>query len=150
MKSILFLFFSLLIFTEYFSQTDSLPLKESKILDSIAPVENKQFTYQTVDQSAEFPGGMSQLRKFIIENFSYPPDEMERGIQGKCIVKFIVRMDGKIVEASILKGVPDGPNCDKEALRLVRKMPDWQPAVLNGKKVQSYFQLPIQFVISED
>jgi periplasmic protein TonB len=157
MKPIFFSIFSMLLFANFFSQTNNRiitdatpPMKERKIADSILVVEKDTIVYGTVDQPAEFPGGLSALSSFINKNISYPAEEMERGIQGKCIIKFVINTDGRVIEAEVLKGIPGGANCDKEALRIVRKLPNWRPAVLNGKHVRMYYQLPIMFVIAED
>jgi periplasmic protein TonB len=156
MKPILFSIFTLLLLANGFSQTKNSrvpnspsPLNAIKTSDSIIVKENDTLVYAVVDQQAEFPGGMYAMRNFIGKNISYPPEEMKRGIQGKCIIKFVINKDGRVAEASVLKGVPDGPNCDKEALRIVRKMPNWRPAILKGKPVRVYYQLPVQFMLAE-
>ena len=56
---------------------------------------------------------------------------------------FVVRKDGSIADPKVSRGVD--PILDAEALRVVREMPDWKPATVNGKDVSSYFTLPLIF-----
>jgi periplasmic protein TonB len=60
-------------------------------------------------------------------------------------VRFVVTETGKIKDIILLKGIKDCPQCDREALRLVGKMPDWTPAEREGKPFETQFSLPITF-----
>ena len=99
--------------------------------------------YTVVDEEAEFPGGFSEFLKFLHTNFVYPSEYTEICFQGKLFVKFIVRKDGTCSDFRILRGIPGGPHFDKSTLDLLKKMPVWKPAKINGKEVDSYFILPI-------
>lgn len=105
------------------------------------PVEEEIFV--AVEQQAEFPGGMAALMKWLGNNIRYPEAAQQNDIQGKVIVKFVVEKDGSIGAATILKGVDK--DLDREALRVVKKMPKWQPGKNNGVAVRSYFNLPVTF-----
>lgn len=105
------------------------------------PVEEEIFV--AVEQQAEFPGGMAALMKWLSKNIRYPEAAQQNDIQGKVIVKFVVEKDGSIGAATILKGVDK--DLDREALRVVKKMPKWQPGKNNGVAVRSYFNLPVTF-----
>jgi len=103
--------------------------------------------FTVVQEMPEFPGGTVEMMKYIQKNIVYPPSAREAGISGKCFLRFVVNEDGKISNVEILKGVPGCPECDKEAIRVVKSMPAWKPGKQNGKEVKVYFQLPINFVI---
>lgn len=103
--------------------------------------------YGIVDQQAEFPGGSSVLWKWIGNNLKYPESAMQNGIQGRIEVKFIVEKDGSITNPVIYKGVDK--DLDREAIRLVRKMPKWRPAKVNGVSVRSYFFFPVVFKMAQ-
>jgi len=105
------------------------------------PVEEEIFV--AVEQQAEIPGGMAALMKWLGNNIRYPEAAQQNDIQGKVIVKFVVEKDGSIGAATILKGVDK--DLDREALRVVKKMPKWQPGKNNGVAVRSYFNLPVTF-----
>ena len=99
--------------------------------------------YETVDESAEFPGGMSALNKFLSETIVYPVIAQENGIQGRVTVQFIINKDGTIIDANIARGID--PSLDKEALRVTNLMPKWIPGKVKGEAVASKFTLPVRF-----
>ena len=105
------------------------------------PKEEEIFV--AVEQQAEFPGGQAALMKWLSNNVRYPETAQQNDVQGRVIVKFVVEKDGSIGAATILKGVDK--DLDKEALRVVKKMPKWQPGKNNGVAVRSYFNLPVVF-----
>ncbi|MCM1292185.1 MAG: energy transducer TonB [Bacteroides sp.] len=109
------------------------------------PVED-QSEYQffgTVEEMPEFPGGIDALMNFLAANVKYPTQCVKDGIQGKVIVRFIVRSDGSIGDAEIARG--NNPLLNAEALRVVRLLPSFNPGKLNGKPVDVWFALPITF-----
>ena len=101
--------------------------------------------YDVVDEPASFPGGPAALKKYIEDNLNYPQVAKDAGLQGKCYLQFIVSMNGNVSNVKIKRGVTDCPECDAEAIRLVKGMPKWIPAKLNGRNVNSTFSLPIFF-----
>ena len=99
--------------------------------------------YDVVDQMPQFPGGFEKLKKFIEENRRYPKSLQARGIQGRVVVTFVVEKTGKISHAKVVRGVD--PTLDKEALRVVRKMPQWIPGKIHGKNVDVRYTMPVDF-----
>ncbi len=120
-----------------FSQTEPEPVKP-----------REEIIYDVVHEPADFPGGMAALKKYLAENMRYPQNAAENGLQGKCFLQFYVMNDGSIRNIKIKKGVPDCPECDAEAIRLVKGMPKWVPGKLDGKPVNSTFNLPVSFKLS--
>ena len=110
-------------------------------------VETKDEIFTVVEQMPGFLGGDAELMKFIQKNIIYPAVEKEAGISGTAYITFVVDKDGKIQDVKILKGVSGGPNCDKEAMRVVKSMPPWKPGKQNGRPVSVQFNLPIHFVL---
>jgi protein TonB len=88
---------------------------------------------------------MDAMFKFIQNNIVYPDYEKENGIEGTVYLEFIVRKTGDIENIELLRGIKNGPNYDKEAIRLVKKMPKWIPGSLEGNNVSSIMRLPIKF-----
>ena len=105
------------------------------------PKEEEIFV--AVEQQAEFPGGQGALMKFLSNNIRYPESAQQNDIQGRVIVKFVVEKDGSIGNVTVVKGVDR--DLDREAIRVVKKMPRWQPGKNNGVAVRSYFNLPVTF-----
>ena len=87
------------------------------------------------DDRAEFPGGSKALKKFIDDNLIYPQESIDNGYSGLCYVKFLICEDGTCQNFKITHGVSDCPNCDKEAIRVLKLMPKWKPALRKGKAV---------------
>lgn len=138
----------------YFTIFPDVYPEKSKILDPDygavpppPPINNPSTIYEVVDESAEFPGGLAEAKKFIQRNLIYPESALDENIEGKCYVKFMVSDEGVISNITVQKGVPNCNDCDKEAIRLVKSMPKWKPAKINGKAVNSYFVLPVPFKI---
>lgn len=101
--------------------------------------------YSNPDSFPEFPGGMDSLQYYLAHNLTYPEEAILYGLEGKCYVQFVIDTLGKVTNISIYRGVPDCLECDKEAVRVVRNMPDWKPGTSDGKVVNCTMQLPIQF-----
>ena len=99
--------------------------------------------YDVVEQNAQFPGGDAECMKWLAENLKYPSICQEQGVRGRVVVKFVVNRDGSIVDVEIVRS-PD-PNLSKEAERVVKMMPKWQPARQGNKAVRSRFNLPVMF-----
>ena len=94
---------------------------------------------------AEFPGGTDALRAFLAENCHYPKEAQEKQQQGVVLLEFLVEEDGTISAITVLRSVCEA--LDEEAIRVVKAMPKWKPAVNNGLPHRSFFQLPITFAL---
>ncbi len=97
------------------------------------------------DVEASFPGGAAAMKKWIQENVQYPDMAMQMGDQGKVYLSFVIEPDGSITGVKIQRGVTD--ELDREAKRVVRKMPKWTPGEAKGKAVRTRCRLPITFTI---
>ena len=110
-----------------------------EVVDDTPPV-------RFAEEMCEFPGGMSALYKLLQETLVYPEFARTNGIQGTVVVEFVVSKTGKVSDVKVI--VPLYPDCDKEAIRVVQKLPDWKPAKQMGKPVSIYYNLPIKFVLN--
>lgn len=93
-----------------------------------------------------FPGGEAAMAEWIQKHVEYPEMSIEMGEQGTVYVRFVVNTDGSIVQVEVVRGVSDA--LDKEAVRVVKQMPKWQPGEQAGKKVRVRFTLPVSFKLS--
>lgn len=101
--------------------------------------------YDMVDETPEYPGGIKALRLFIAENLKYPENALEMGIEGNCYLYFVVAKDGTIKNVKVKHGIIDCPECDAEAIRLLKSTPKWKPAKVKGENVSSSFSMPVTF-----
>ena len=92
-----------------------------------------------VDVKPEFPGGVSELYKYVGRNFSMPTYKEFKG--GRMIVRFVIEIDGSITHIEVKKDAGFGSK--EEAIRVFKASPKWQPAEKNGQKVRCTYLLPI-------
>ncbi|MDR1973992.1 MAG: TonB family protein [Bacteroidales bacterium] len=95
------------------------------------------------EQMPAFPGGTEKLSQWLQSELRYPPVATERGLSGTVYIQFTVGRDGAIRDIEIARS-PD-PVFDKEAIRVVQKMPKWIPGRQHGRPVTVRFTLPINF-----
>ncbi len=105
--------------------------------------ESAQQIFTVVEKQPEFPGGNTELMKYLGKAIKYPVIAQENGIQGRVVCSFVVNRDGSIVDIQVMRGVD--PSLDKEAIRVISEMPKWKPGEQRGKPVRVRFILPVQF-----
>jgi protein TonB len=140
------------------------------VVDSIKPEEEKQFMtadqaqvevvevkqevqeedpeatpFVVVEEMPMYPGGDTELLKYIAEHTNYPEVAKENNIQGKVIIRFCVTSKGGVSQVSVLKGVD--PELDAEAIRVVNTLPAFKPGKQGGKPVPVWYMVPITFTL---
>ena len=105
------------------------------------PIEEEIFTVCEVPPS--FPGGPIELDNFLRQNLRYPEAALNKKIQGKVLVSFIVTKEGTIRDINVLKDRGLGTN--EEAVRLLKSMPQWIPGKQSGRPVNVKYNLAIPF-----
>lgn len=101
--------------------------------------------YTIVEQMPDFPGGTDELMKFLAKKTKYPPLALRMGIEGSVYVQFVVTKEGSIDAVQVVKGI--SKECDEEAMRVIKSMPNWKPGKQNGRTVPVKYVLPIKFKI---
>ena len=130
MKKLVFLFLCLVSFQNVNSQTEP-----------IAPDTNQDNTVYNsagLEIKPEYKGGFNKFYEYIAKNYRTPDVP---GLKGKLLVSFVVEKDGSITDIKVLKDIGYG-TCE-EAIRILKKCPNWKPAQQKGKKVRCTFMLPI-------
>lgn len=132
----------------------SLTVKANSFFIKMNQADIKDSTYTQADQMPYFQGceilpvgtvekrncSNQNLINYIAKNLEMPQNS---DVTGVVYVSFIVDETGKIAEASILRGLEKAQ--DDAALKVVKQMPDWQPALLKGEPVKVKMNLPIRF-----
>ena len=103
----------------------------------------KEIVYEVAPVSPKFPGGDSARMNFLLKELDYPEIAALVGEQGVVFVNFVVSKNGSIQNAKIAISV--SPALDKEALRVVKSMPNWKPGEKDGKPVNVSQTIPIGF-----
>ena len=91
-----------------------------------------------VDQAASFPGGFDAFSKYLISNAKKVSNK-----NGKVIVSFVVQTNGEISNEKVERSLDQAS--DQEVLRLIKASQKWKPALQNGEKVSSAYQIAINF-----
>lgn len=99
--------------------------------------------YLMVEQMPEFPGGDEVLRNWVHENIRYPVASRDRGLQGRVVVQFVVTKKGSIGRVKIIRSISQ--ELDREAVRVVKRLPKFKPGKHLGKAVDVWYTLPVTF-----
>lgn len=111
------------------------------LYNRICPTNSEIFS--TPENYPEFPEGNNALFSFLSNHIQYPVECKENKLQGYVAIKFIINESGEIICPYIYKSLH--PEADKEALRVLKLMPNWIPASKDGIPCISCFTLPIPF-----
>lgn len=101
--------------------------------------------YSIVETMPEPEGGLNNIYSFLANNTKYPKTAIDKNISGLVIVEFVVEKDGSISNPVVKRSL--SPECDAEAVRVVKSMPNWTPAKMGDKTVRCRYALPIRFLL---
>lgn len=101
--------------------------------------------FENPTKSVEFNGGIQKQYLFLGQNIRYPNVAKDNGYQGKVYVKFMVDTLGKVNDPIVLNKGKCHESLEEEAIRVVKLFPNFIPAENNGKKVNSYYTIPVTF-----
>ena len=96
----------------------------------------------------QYPGGETELYKYIISELEYPLEARQNRESGEVIVAFSVGMDGYISGVRVVRSVSE--SLDAEAVRVVSKMRPWIPGKKNGRPVRAEMSIPIKFKMNHE
>jgi len=126
------------------SEIDDTKYNEKIVVGEIIDPEQMDII---VDVRPTFPGGDQKLMEWISQHLQYPQNAYDSHIQGRVIVQFLVKEDGSVKDAKIIRGVWDA--LDMEALRVIETLPKFYPAIVNGKPIKYWFTIPITFRLDD-
>ena len=155
----------------------ALPVILLTVLSFVVHVDSyaqKGKIYDKVDVMAKYQNGdISGVRKFIAENVTYPESALKNNVSAKIYVEFVVNEKGEVSDVQIARsdildnkgnevvvvGYKSGDNpeidsksvadLEAEAIRVIKLLSGFTPAIKDGKKVSTQFTFPINFVLSE-
>jgi periplasmic protein TonB len=99
---------------------------------------------EKVEKSKRLDCFMQQMAKHIKRNQNYPERAMEDNIQGRVSVLFVIDKDGSITNVQV-RGPKGGELLEKEAKRVIEKLPKFKPGMQRGKAVKVKYSQPITF-----
>jgi len=107
---------------------------------------DKNGVYEMTDVRPSYPGGQSALEDYINHHIEYPQMAIDDNKQGTINVQFVIDENGKVMDAKAVGGSL-GDGLDDEAVRVISKMPKWEPGKVKGKSVKTRLTLPITYQI---
>jgi len=99
--------------------------------------------FRVVEDLPQFPGGAVAFMKWLTKNLRYPTSAQQRKVQGRVVAQFIVNKDGTVSDLELVEKLD--PQCDREALRVLRMMPRWQAGIMDAKPCRTRVCIPIVF-----
>jgi hypothetical protein len=105
------------------------------------------YTLDEVDVKPKFPGGDDKLTKFLNNNLVYDSTAIENEIEGYVKSTFVIDTKGKPTNIIINQSL--GPVLDSEVIRIIKLMPNWKPARINGIAVPCIYYFPVQFKLMD-
>lgn len=125
---------------------ENAPLTVEPVGNGPSVVEEDNTIYNTagIEVKPDFPGGLEKFYKYVGKNFQVPEEE---GLKGKVFVTFVVEKDGSLTDIKVLRDI--GYGTGKEAIRVLKSCPRWNPGEQNGKKVRVLYSLPISIQSAE-
>jgi protein TonB len=106
--------------------------------------DNNIYNTAGIEVKPDFPGGMAKFYKYVGNNYRTPEEE---GLAGKVYVTFVVEKDGSLTDIKVIRDIGFGTG--KEAIRVLKSCPKWNPGEQNGKKVRVLYSLPITIQSAE-
>lgn len=126
------------------SNIETIARNVAKVTSSVEIQQKPKKAPKRVFAVAEvMPTFKGNLNQWLSENLRYPEAAVSRKEQGRVIVRFIITAEGEVIQPAIVRSV--SPSLDKEALRVVSKMPAWNPGRNGNKNVAIQFTLPVIF-----
>jgi len=119
--------------------------EEPKALASLDVDPNNPLNFHVVEDLPQYPGGAVEFMKWLTKNLKYPKHAVDQKKQGKVVAVFYVEKDGSVTGINVVQSL--SPECDAEALRVLRMMPKWKPGVQNDKPCRTKVCIPICFKI---
>lgn len=107
-------------------------------------VVEEAIPFQLVEQAPKFMGGgPNEFSKWVNQRLEYPEIAKENGIQGRVMLSFKVGKDGVLTDVKVIRGVD--PSLDKEAMRVVKMSPKWEPGKQRDRAVPVTYTFPVIF-----
>lgn len=124
--------------------------------DTIRKINDGEVSFAIIESVPEFAGCENEtdkrqcfqknIQEHIIKNFKYPRQAQNKGIQGKVFVSFVIEKNGTVNVVTV-RG--PHPILEKEAKRIIEKLPILKPGTQRGKPVRMTMSIPITFKLQK-
>jgi len=145
MKNV-FVFILFLNFSIGFGQNPKAENKENIIIPTIKSSENN--TDISLDRQAVPVGGITKFYKDLSLKIQVP--EVDSSGIYKTKVKFLVNQDGSLSDFQVLEEKPLSVGLGLNVIKYLQSIENWIPGEQNGRKVKTYFILPVTLNIEPE
>ena len=115
---------------------------------TLPEIDTTTHTFGDVDKMPNFPGGDEEMYRFLKSNAHIPEVIREIGnVKEKVGVAFTVEKDGSISSVELIRGGCKYFQLNNEAIRVIKKMPIWEPGEQKGKPVKVRYNIPMRFEV---
>ena len=128
------------------AQVDKASDQPKEIKEISHSEQQEEDVFMVVEVMPKFPGGEEARINYMVNNIKYPQSARESGKQGTVYVSYVVEKDGDITNVHVLRGFDK--DCDAEAVRVIKNMPNWEPGQQRGKQVRVQYNMPIKFSLN--
>lgn len=116
---------------------------DDKSLAALDVDPNNLLNFHVVEDLPQYPGGAVEFMKWLTKTLQYPDAARRKKTQGKVVAVFYVEKDGSITGINVTQSL--SPECDREALRVLRMMPNWKPGIQHDRPCRTKVCIPIVF-----
>ena len=116
---------------------------DDKSLAALDVDPNNPLNFHVVEDLPQYPGGAVEFMKWLTKTLQYPDAARRKKTQGKVVAVFYVEKDGSITGINVTQSL--SPECDREALRVLRMMPNWKPGIQHDRPCRTKVCIPIVF-----
>lgn len=124
-------------------------MKTNVVIVALLFFINSALAQNAVTKEAEFVGGKEALTKYLKENLIYPEQAKKEHIEGYFKIALAIDDKGKPIFSDFLAQMSNCEECETEALRLINRMPRWNPKTVNDKPTYSSTVVTIIFELEE-
>ena len=108
-------------------------------------VRNRNHVYLNPEISPRYKKGDEAMRQFIADNIRITPHMSAACGQALVRVACVVERNGRLSAMRVIQS--EGSLYDAESIRVLKKMPRWRPARMEGKRVRSLVVIDVPFVL---
>jgi protein TonB len=91
-----------------------------------------------------------QMQIHVLKNFNYPEEAVENNLEGKVFILFVIDKEGNVTNIKTRTKEIGLELLEKEAIRIIKKLPKFRPAIQRGKNVNVSYAIPINFVLPKE
>ncbi len=110
----------------------------------IDSTDQKVYNFVSMKTPPTYPGGIAKFYDFLGKNIKYPPQAIEKNVQGNVQVDFIVEKDGSVTDIKVVDKKL-GHGIEEEAVRVLKLSKKWNPGMNDGKPVRAKYRIPVKF-----